>query len=142
MSNDRAQDRPERQRLEALVQRLTDAELATTLNDGWTIAAVLAHLAFWDRRGANLVSRWLQQGIGRSDADVDAINDAAKAQWLALPPRMAAQQAVEAARAIDAALDAAPDLVEQIVAIGYPINPSRAVHRREHLDEIERALAH
>ena len=141
MSTDRTQDSAERERLQALVQRLTDAELGTTLNDGWTVAAVLAHLAFWDRRAANLVERWLRQGIGRSDADVDAINDAAKAQWLALPPRVAAQQAVQAARAIDAALDAAPDLVEQIVAIGYPINPSRAVHRREHLDEIERALA-
>jgi len=141
MSTDRTQDSAERERLQALVQRLTDAELGTTLNDGWTVAAVLAHLAFWDRRAANLVERWLRQGIGRSDADVDAINDAAKAQWLALPPRVAAQQAAEAARTIDAALDAAPDLVEQIVAIGYPINPSRAVHRREHLDEIERALA-
>jgi len=141
MSTDRAQDGPQRQRLEALVQRLTDAELGTALNDGWTVAAVLAHLAFWDRRALNLVERWQQKGIGRSDADVDAINDAAKAQWLALPPRVAAQQAVEVARAVDAALDAAPDLVEQIVAIGYPINPSRAVHRREHLDEIERALA-
>jgi hypothetical protein len=142
MSTDRTQDSAERARLEALVQRLTDAQLGTTLNDGWTVAAVLAHLAFWDHRAANLVERWQRQGIGRSDADVDAINDAAKAQWLALPPRVAAQQAVDAARAADAALDAAPDLVEQIVAIGYPINPSRAVHRREHLDEIERALAH
>ena len=141
MSTDRTQDSAERERLQALVQRLTDAELGTTLNDGWTVAAVLAHLAFWDRRAANLVERWLRQGIGRSDTDVDAINDAAKAQWLALAARVAAQQAVEAARAIDAALDAAPDLVEQIVAIGYSINPGRAVHRREHLDEIERALA-
>ncbi len=141
MSADRTEDGPERQRLEALVQRLTDAELGTALSDGWTVAGVLAHLAFWDRRAVILVERWRKQGIGRSDADIDAINDAAKADWLALPPRVAAQQALEAARAIDAALDAAPALVEQIVAIGYPINPSRAVHRREHLDEIERALA-
>jgi len=142
MSADRTEDGPERQRLEALVQRLTDAELGTALSDGWTVASVLAHLAFWDRRAVILVERWRKQGIGRSDADIDAINDAAKADWLALPPRVAAHQALEAARAIDAALDAAPALVEQIVAIGYPINPSRAVHRREHLDEIERALAH
>ncbi len=89
-----------------------------------------------------LVERWRRQGVVRSDADVDVINDAAKAQWLALQPRVAAQQAVEAARACDAALDAARgELIAQIVAIGYPINVSRAVHRREHLDEIERALA-
>jgi len=141
-STDRTQDASERQRLEALVQRLTDAELASPLSDGWTVAAVLAHLAFYDRRAAILVARWQKQGIGRSDSDVDAINDTAKTDWLALPPRKAAQLAVEAARAIDAALDAAPELVDQIVAIGYPINPARAVHRRDHLDEIERSVAH
>ena len=138
---DRSQDTRERQRLEALVQRLSDAELTRQIDDGWTVAAVLAHLAFWDRRAAVLVERWRRMGVERSEADADAINDAAKAQWLALPPRVAAEQAVEAARAIDAALDAAPDLVEHIVRSGPPVNVSRAVHRREHLDQIERALA-
>jgi hypothetical protein len=31
-------------------------------------------------------------------------------------------------------------LLDQIATIGSPINISRAAHRREHLDEIERAL--
>jgi hypothetical protein len=141
MPMDRSQDTRERQRLEALVRRLSDPELTRQMDDGWTVAAVLAHLAFWDRRAAVLVERWRRTGVGRSEAEADAINDAAKAQWLALPPRVAAEQAVEAARAIDAALDAAPDLVEQIVRSGSPVNVSRAVHRREHLDQIERALA-
>jgi sulfur carrier protein ThiS len=141
MPMDRSQDTRERQRLEALVQRLSDAELTRQMDDGWTVAAVLAHLAFWDRRAAVLVERWRRTGVGRSEAEADTINDAARAQWLALPPRVAAEQAVEAARAIDAALDAAPDLVEQIVRLGSPVNVSRAVHRREHLDQIERALA-
>lgn len=141
MSSDRSADAPERQRLEALVARLGDADLSKSLSDGWTVAAVLAHLAFWDRRAAVLVERWRRGGVSMSQVDVDVVNDAAKADWLALPPRVAAQQAVEAARQADAALDAAPELIEQIVAIGYPINVSRAVHRKEHLDEIERALA-
>jgi hypothetical protein len=140
MSAHRSQDAAERRRLEALVDQLSDGELATPMADGWTVAAVLAHLAFWDRRAANLVERWQRQGVGPSMADVDAINDAGKLQWLALPPRVAAAQAVDAARAADAALDAVPEMIEQIVAIGYPINVSRAAHRREHLDAIERAL--
>ena len=141
MPMDRSQDTRERQRLEALVRRLSDPELTRQMDDGWSVAAVLAHLAFWDPRAAVLVERWRRTGVGRSEADADAINDAARAQWLALPPRVAAEQAVEAARAIDAALDAAPDLVEQIVRSWSPVNVSRAVHRGEHLDPIERALA-
>jgi Mycothiol maleylpyruvate isomerase N-terminal domain len=141
MSTDRSQDAPERQRLEALVDRLSDADLRRDLGDGWTVSAVLAHLAFWDRRAAILVERWRRDGVSISHIDVDVVNDSAKTDWLALPPRVAARQAVEAARAADAALDAAPELVEQIVAVGYPINVRRSVHRKEHLDPIERALA-
>jgi hypothetical protein len=111
------------------------------MDDGWTVAAVLAHLAFWARRAAVLVERWGWTGVGRSEAEADVITDAATAQWLALPPRVAAEQAVAAARAIDAALDAAPDLVEQIVRSGSSVNVSRAVHRREHLDQIVRSSA-
>jgi hypothetical protein len=46
-----------RQRLQVLVARLDDAELAYPLGDEWTVAAVLAHLAFWDRRAAILLAR-------------------------------------------------------------------------------------
>jgi hypothetical protein len=142
MPADRSRDEPERKRLEALVERLSDTDLVRPLTDGWTVAAALAHLAFWDHRAAVLVERWQHSGVSRSDADVDAINDAARPQWLALPPRWAAEDAVRAARAADSALDSAgAELVDQIVAIGYPINVSRAAHRAEHLDEIEQALS-
>jgi hypothetical protein len=138
---DRSQDTPERQRLEALVGRLSDAELMTPLPDGWTVASVLAHLAFWDQRAAVLMERWQDSSPGPSEADVEAVNNASKPQWLALQPRVAATLAVEAARAADAAMDAAsPRLIEQIIAAGPPIAISRAEHRREHLEEIEAVL--
>jgi Mycothiol maleylpyruvate isomerase N-terminal domain len=138
-SVDRTQDEPQRRRLEALVQRLSDEDLARPLPDGWTVAALLAHLAFWDNRVAVLVERWRRTGVGPSAIDGDAVNDAAKPQWLALPPRAAAEGAVRAARAADAALDAAdPTLLQQAANV---IRVSRARHRIEHLDQIEAALA-
>jgi len=128
MPIDRSQDAPQRQRLEALVQRLSDAELARPMPDGWTVAAVLAHLAFWDTRAALLVERWRRDGVGPSPVDVHIVNNAAKPQWLALPPRAAAELAVQAARAADSALDAADGaLLRQIEAINE-INLSRALH--------------
>ena len=48
----------QRARLRALVDRLTDAELARPLDAGWTVAAVLAHVAFWDQRALTLIERW------------------------------------------------------------------------------------
>ena len=73
--------------------------------------------------------------------DVEWINAAAKPTQLALPPRRAATLAVDTARAIDQAVATLSDeLLAKNVAAGTPINVRRAEHRREHLDEIEKAL--
>ena len=143
-STDRSQDWPELERLKALVARLTDDELARPMPAGWTVAAVLAHVAFWDRRAAYLVARWQREHLEPSPSDAimdsDSVNDAAKSQWLALAPRPAANEAVAANEAAIGALDAAsPELIAQI-ARAQPINLARAEHLREHLDEIEAAL--
>jgi mycothiol maleylpyruvate isomerase-like protein len=144
-SVDRSGDAPSLARLEALVRSLNDADLARPLDDGWTIAGILGHLALWDRRAAYLVQLW-QSGQRRPSAadaigDVHSVNEAAKPQWLALAPRAAAEEVLAAARAADGALDnASPELIQQIVAAGPPISLARSDHRNEHLDEIEQAL--
>ncbi len=135
----------QRERLRALVERLSDADLARPLSAGWTIAGALAHLAFWDQRALVLLERWERGGPGATPPpinhdDVDSINDAAKALCLALPPRAAARLAVSTAEAVDRKVAALPDdRVAANVAAGSPLNLLRAQHRREHLDEIERA---
>jgi len=59
-----------------------------------------------------------------------------------LPPRMAARLAIDAAMAADQRVAALTEA--QLAAnreAGSPISVRRAEHRREHLDEIERALS-
>ena len=139
-----AENDHERRRLEALVGKLDDAALSRPMPAGWTVAAVLAHLAFWDERAVVLCEQ-LTHGAPVPEMDpahVDWINDAAKPTQLALSPRRAATLAVESARAADQAVAALSDaLLAKNVAAKNPINLLRAEHRREHLDEIERALA-
>ena len=147
MSVDRryaAENDTERARLAALVARLTDADLARPMPAGWTVAGVLAHLAFWDQRILELLEAWERAGVQPppvADADITWINDAAKPFLLALAPRRAAALAVEIAEAVDRRVAALlDDLVARNAAAGGPLNFSRADHRREHLDEIARAL--
>jgi len=141
-----SQNNHERARLRALVDRLSDQDLARPLEAGWTIAAVLAHLAFWDQRILTLIERWEKDGLRSlprsiDGKDVDWINDSAKALCLALAPREAARLAVTTADAVDRRVEA---LSEQHVAAnaaaGNPISLFRSEHRREHIDEIEHAL--
>ena len=135
----------ERARLRALVERLKDKELARPMPGGWTVAAQLAHAGFWDARAIFALGKWARgidpppPGDYEPD-DVAWINDSAKPLCLALPPRVAAQLALRLAEEADRGIAALSDeLVEKIRDVG-PFNISRAEHRREHLDDIERAL--
>ncbi len=138
-----AENDRERRRLEALVGKLDDSALSRAMPAGWTVAAVLAHLAFWDQRIV-LLSEQLRRDASVPPAEagnVDWINDAAKPTQLALAPRRAATLAVETARAADQAVATlSDDLLAKNAAAGSPINLLRAEHRREHLDEIEHVL--
>ena len=133
-------------RMRGLVDSMSDEELAEPMPADWTVAGVLAHLAFWDQRVTTLVDRWGPDGNGTppdspgsyDEEAVDWINDAAKPLILALPPRVAAQVAVDAAVAADTRVAALSDeLLAENQRTGLYINPLRADHRSEHLDEIE-----
>ena len=139
-----AENDRERRRLETLVGKLDDAALSRPMPAGWTVAGVLAHLAFWDQRIVTFID-FLKRGVKIPHEDpigVEWINQAVKPTQLALPPRRAATLAVETARAIDQAVASLSDeLLAKNAAAGSPLNVRRAEHRREHLDEIEQALA-
>jgi hypothetical protein len=137
------QEQSQRERLRRLVARLTDEQLATPLGGNWTVAVALAHMAFWDRRVVAQVERWERESRGpepRDQIDSVVINDASLAQWRALSPRAAANEALAAAAAADEALERIdPRVIEQIAQDG-PFGLPRAVHRAEHLDQIDRVV--
>jgi DinB superfamily len=131
----------ERQRLRTLVARLSDDDLTRPLPNGWTVAITLAHLAFWDRQRLALLRRWEREGVKPAPADADTINEGVCVRATALPPRTAAQLALDAAEAVDQALEQlSAEMVTQIEVGGQASILRRAVHRRGHLDRIEQAL--
>jgi hypothetical protein len=134
----------ELERLRALVSKLSDKDLGSMVNEYWTVAGVLGHIAFWDGCAMFLAGK-LQRGepsTSSDDApeDVDWINDSARPLIHAIPPRQAAEVALRIAEETDELIASlSSDLVAKIDA-GSPLNPIRAQHRGEHLDEIEAAL--
>ncbi len=127
--------------MRALVARLSDADLERLVGHGWTVAATLVHLAFWDLRAITLMDKYEGNGVSPSPIDIDVVNDTIRALTLAIPARAAARLAVEAAETVDRRIEALPDrLIEAVVAADRPFNLERHIHRAEHLDEIERAL--
>jgi hypothetical protein len=68
------------------------------------------------------------------------VNDLSLPLWAAIPPRAAARIAVETAEALDNWLESFPPALLEEIYMHYERWVERALHRGEHLDEIEAAL--
>lgn len=136
------ENRRERERLQSLVEKMTEDQLNAVLGEDWTVAIALAHLAFWDRRSLTLIRRWKQTGVVEpSPIDIDVTNEALLPLWRALPPHAAAQLAVAGAAAVDRELeDTTDDMIVRIEREDHKTRVYRAIHRRMHLDQIEARL--
>lgn len=127
--------------LEALVARLSEDDMARDLGGGWTVSVALAHLAFWDRRIAYMLDRWMRDGTPHEELDDDVVNNALEAVLQAVEPHAAARLAVEAAKVADDAIARAPDAIaDQLVAESHAYLLRRTGHRGEHIEQIEAAL--
>jgi hypothetical protein len=108
---------------------------------GWTVAGLLLHIAFWDRRASTLLARWTKDGVDDSPVDSDVVNDSLKDLLQAVPPESAVRIALQAAEEVDAAIaHLAPSIIVEIKSKPTHFKLDRAHHRNLHLDEMERAL--
>jgi Mycothiol maleylpyruvate isomerase N-terminal domain len=134
----------ERARLQALVARLTDADMARPVSEDWTVGVALMHLAFWDGLSFSKFEEWERTGtvdIPPLRDMVDGINNAMLPWWRTVAPAQIRHAVVAAAEAVDRKVETLPaPIVEAILAV-RPRSLTRAIHRRQHLDQIERALA-
>ena len=134
------QNRASNERIHALAERLTDAEMQTRVGEHWTVSIVFAHIAWWDRRVMYVLDMTEKNGkLFIPEIDV-FVNDLSLPLWAAVPPREAARIAIETADFLDKRLEEySPELLEEI----YNYNKRwviRALHRNEHLDEADAAL--
>src|SRR5829696_922913 len=110
-----------------LVEGMDEATLRLPVNEYWTVAGVLGHIAFWDARIIALAEK-LDRGVpfSRSDAepeDVDWINDASRPLIHAIAPVEVARLALEIADATDAKVAALP--VDRL----WPADPESPLRR-------------
>jgi len=133
-------NRASTERIRALAARLTEEEMQTKVGEHWTVGIVFAHLAWWDRRVMYVLDMTEKdRKLFIPEIDI-SVNDLSLPLWAAIPPRAAAQIAIETSETLDKRLeDYSPELLEEI----YNYNKRwviRALHRAEHLDEADAGL--
>ena len=129
-------------RMRALVLRLSDRQLGAMVNEYWSVAGVLGHIAFWDGCALYLASKLQRREpfTASEPGDADCINDSSRPLIHAIPPRALAELAVRIAEETDELVASLPDELLAGLDETSPLNPVRADHRGEHLDEIEAAI--
>jgi hypothetical protein len=146
MADDRSyidENTRERERLRALVEGLDDDALIASVNEYWTVAGVLGHIAFWDIRVlllADKVDRGEPFTAVDAEPEGDWLNDATRPLIHAIAPKEAAQLALRIAEQTDARVAELPFDRLYPRDPDSPLNAVRAEHRGEHLDEVEAAL--
>jgi DinB superfamily len=138
-------NRTSAERLRAVGERLSDEELARTIDHPWTAGGLFAHIAFWDRF---VLERWklaAERGdrapMSVDDAFMERINDASLDQWMSIPPRAAVEQCLAAAEDVDAYLGGIDDEIRtDLIAEGRRRLVDRSIHRGDHLATMESAF--
>jgi Mycothiol maleylpyruvate isomerase N-terminal domain len=153
MSEDRSyieENARELERMRALVDRSDDDTLRSPVNEYWTVAGVLGHIAFWDGRALALADK-LERGLAQRSqhlftaeddepGEVDWINDATRPLIHAVPPDQLARLALQIAEETDTRVADLPPEHMWPRDPDSPLNALRASHRAEHLDDIDAAL--
>src|ERR1051326_2820594 len=135
--------RGELARMRVLVESLDDERLRAPVNEFWTVAGVLGHIAFWDARILALADR-LERGApfsptDKEPEDVDWINDASRPLIHAIEPAELAQLSLRIAEETDRRVASLPAERMYPADQDSPIYAFRSDHRGEHLDDIEAA---
>jgi hypothetical protein len=119
---------------------LTDAEMQTRVGEHWTVAMAFVHLGFWDRRVLYALDRTEQEGRLYIPEIEIAVNDLSLAFWAAIPAKDALRLAIENSEAVDKRLENYPQNLLEEVHNHNERWVVRALHRNEHLDEVDAAL--
>ena len=128
------------ERIRSLAAGLTDEQMQTRVGEHWTVAIVLAHLAFWDRRVMYVLDRSEQDGkLFIPEIDI-FVNDLSLPLWAAIPPREAARIAIQTAEELDRRLEAYPPALLAEIQAYNKRWVDRSLHRGEHLDQADAAL--
>jgi hypothetical protein len=124
-----------------LLTGLSDIELSTPMPAGWTVSAVLCHLAFWDQRVITLLNRWDKTGVEFSPVDIDMTNDSTLPFFLAVPVKKAISIFLETGSIVDLKIaDLNQRQISEIEEKAKNVSISRAKHRLMHLNDLKTAL--
>jgi hypothetical protein len=127
-------------RMQTLIQGLSEKELTQTSGDNWPIYVMLAHLAFWDQRVVHVIELARKNNVLVVPHFDDQLNDILAPFLGAISPGEAVEMTIRIARTLDQYLEECPpELFNQMMEVNNRL-VERSLHRNDHLDDIEKMI--
>ena len=126
-------------RLSAFVSDLDEVDLRRQLDDGWTVSACLAHMAFWDSWIATRWARFQRTSAfdDLPDVIVDSINEASIPTWLAVTPNEAVALCLSASGVVVRHIRRLPpEALSAAITTNRPQMLDRSRHWDDHLSAL------
>lgn len=132
-------------RLKSILDKLTPAQWSQDIGGGWNCGTMLCHLAFWDQMTSVRLRLWQEKGKLAAIPDEDninAMNDSLRFICGAIDyERGKAMVTVSAIEMDSLARTLTPAQLAELESTGRERWFKRSLHRRHHLERIERALS-
>jgi hypothetical protein len=133
-------NRESTERMRKIIHQMSEEELSTKIENGWTISITLAHLALWDQRVIFVIESAIKNKQLHTPYYDGQLNDILTPIIEAIPAPKAARMAVETATRLDEKLEnCSKQLLREIMKVNSRLL-ERSIHRNLHLDEIENAI--
>jgi hypothetical protein len=133
-------NRKSTERMQLILNGLSEKELSRTIGNNWSISTTLAHLAFWDQRVIHVIETAKKNHVLNAPLFDDQLNDILAPILDAIPPAEAARMAVNIAGTLDGLLEECPpELINQMMTVNNRL-VERSLHRNDHLAEIESTI--
>ncbi len=127
-------------RMQSIINQLSDDELSQSIGSDWTISITLAHLALWDQRVIFVIDSARKNNKLHAPYYDDQLNDILTPLLAAIPAKEAARMAISTANKVDNELENCPkELIKEMKEVNSRLL-ERSIHRNLHLDEIENAI--
>jgi hypothetical protein len=127
-------------RMQTLIQGLSEKKLKQASGDNWPIHVMLAHLAFWDQRVLHVIELAKKNNVLDVPRFDDQLNDILTPFLGAIPPTKAVEMAITVARQLDQTLEECPrELFSQMMEVNNRL-VERSLHRNDHLNDIEKMI--
>ena len=132
-------------RLNSILDKLSPAQWSQDIGGGWSIGTMMCHLAFWDQMTSVRLRLWKDKGrlsVIPDEDNINSINDSMRLICGAIDYERGKMLVKLSADEIDSlARSLTPGQLTELESTGRERWFKRSLHRRHHLERIERALS-